>query len=435
MQTIDERDAASSVTAASRQLLKRVVSSTTFGRAERLSTLLTYLCEQTLEGHAAELNEQHVGEAVFGRARGYDCSIDGIVRTQASRLRQRLTAYFAGEGLWEPVRITIPPGGYVPTFEPRPPASPPVNDSDERAPGSPADLPREQTRPTRKRIAAIALVVVVVVVVAVAVATISALLAFAGRGKTAPGTNPLWAELFPAGATTLVVPGDSSLVIWQSMMHRTLTLPEYTKGSYLDSSVYPDSLMRDAAIGSGRYTSIVDLDIVRTLASISERGGASLSVRYTRDVRPNDLKRGNAILIGAPEANPWVRLFDPNLNFVPSVDRAEQRYVVLNRKPRPPEPSEWTLNDEQARSSAFALVAYLPNFDGEGNVLIVEGSSMAGTECAWDFVNDKVRFLPFLKSIRPSGVGPLPHFEVLLTSQNVSGSATRGTVVAFRRHP
>lgn len=435
MQSIEECEVTPGIPAADeyRQLLKRVVCSITFGRAERLSTLLTYICEHTLDGHAAELNEQHVGEAVFGRARGYDCAVDGIVRTQASRLRQRLTAYFEGEGISEPIRITVPPGGYVPNFEPRPSASPgikpvspvlPLQPEPELAPAGLSGVSRGRTRSARKSLA-----------IAIAVGVISALLAFAWLRKPAPDTNLLWTELFPYSGTTLVVPGDSSLVIWQNMMHRSLNLTEYIKGSYLDSASYADPQMRDAAIGSGRYTSIVDLDIVRMLAPISERQGASLSVRYTRDVRPNDLKQGNAILIGAPEANPWVKLFDSNLNFVPSVERASKRYVVLNRKPQPSEPSEWILNDEQSKSSVFALVAYLPNFDGDGNVLILEGSSMAGTECAWDFINDSVRFPPFLKSIRPSGVGPLPHFEVLLTSQNVSGSATRGTVVAVRRHP
>lgn len=105
---------------AHRELVVRIVKSKTFARSERLSTLLSYVCDMTLKGRADELNEQKIGSAVFGRAIDYDSSIDGIVRTQASRLRQRLGLYFEEEGAEEPVRILIPKGGYIPLFEARP---------------------------------------------------------------------------------------------------------------------------------------------------------------------------------------------------------------------------------------------------------------------------------------------------------------------------
>jgi hypothetical protein len=36
-----------------------------------------------------------------------------------------------------------------------------------------------------------------------------------------------------------------------------------------------------------------------------------MEVRCARDARPNDLKQGDIILIGASEANPWLELFEP----------------------------------------------------------------------------------------------------------------------------
>lgn len=70
-----------------------------------------------LSGRASEINEQKIGTMLFGRSSHYDSSIDGIVRTQASRLRQRLDIYFSGEGAAEPIRIILPRGSYVPVFE------------------------------------------------------------------------------------------------------------------------------------------------------------------------------------------------------------------------------------------------------------------------------------------------------------------------------
>ena len=99
--------------------MDRIIASLAFAKCERLSSLLAYVCDLALNGRVKEINEQRIGEAVFGRPRNYDSSIDGIVRTQASRLRQRLELYFREEGLDEPIRVIIPRGGYVPVFEPR----------------------------------------------------------------------------------------------------------------------------------------------------------------------------------------------------------------------------------------------------------------------------------------------------------------------------
>jgi hypothetical protein len=79
----------------------------------------------------------------------------------------------------------------------------------------------------------------------------------------------------------------------------------------------------------------------------------------------------------------------------------------------------------------YGLVAYVPNLAGDGNALILEGTSMSGTEAAWDFVADDARLLPFLKDIqRPDGT--LPHFELLLGTQNMSASAVHSQILAWR---
>jgi hypothetical protein len=56
---------------------------------------------------------------------------------------------------------------------------------------------------------------------------------------------------------------------------------------------------------------------------------------------------------------------------------------------------------------------------------------MAGTECAWDFVSDNSQLTPFLERIRRSN-GTIPHFEVLLETNNMSGSALKGNILAWR---
>lgn len=82
------------------------------------------MVERHLEGRDAELKESLLAIEVFGRPADYDPKQDPIVRTEASRLRARLSEYYLGEGKDDLVVINVPKGGYVPVVrevvEPRP---------------------------------------------------------------------------------------------------------------------------------------------------------------------------------------------------------------------------------------------------------------------------------------------------------------------------
>ena len=107
------------------ELVERIVASPTFVKSSRLCSFLIYICELSLQERSDEINELNIGKTVFGRSSNYDPSVDGIVRSHASRLRQRLEQYFNDEGANETIRLLIPRGGYIPVFEPRPSPSAP----------------------------------------------------------------------------------------------------------------------------------------------------------------------------------------------------------------------------------------------------------------------------------------------------------------------
>jgi len=77
------------------------------------------------------------------------------------------------------------------------------------------------------------------------------------------------------------------------------------------------------------------------------------------------------------------------------------------------------------------MVAFLPNLAGTGSVLILEGTSMPGTESAWNFVNDSSQLLPFLARIKHVD-GTVPHFQCVLGTDNMNGSSVKSTVLAWR---
>ena len=104
------------VAEAARRELDRVLESSTFRRNERLSGFLRFVVERALEGRTQEVKESVIAIEVFGRKPDYDSKRDPIVRTEATRLRARLSQYYSEEGKADPVVIELPRGGYVPVF-------------------------------------------------------------------------------------------------------------------------------------------------------------------------------------------------------------------------------------------------------------------------------------------------------------------------------
>src|SRR5262245_18185625 len=101
---------------AARRQLDKVLGSAGFSRNERLSRFLRFVVERHLEGRNQELKESLIAIEVFGRPPGYDSKQDPIVRTEASRLRARLSEYYSADGKGDSIIIDLPRGGYVPVL-------------------------------------------------------------------------------------------------------------------------------------------------------------------------------------------------------------------------------------------------------------------------------------------------------------------------------
>jgi len=99
-----------------RAALGRVIASPEFDAAPRLQRFLTHVVEAALAGRTADLRAYPIAIDVFDRAADFDPQTDSLVRVEAGRLRQKLDAYYAGSGTADPLRISLPKGGYVPRF-------------------------------------------------------------------------------------------------------------------------------------------------------------------------------------------------------------------------------------------------------------------------------------------------------------------------------
>src|SRR5215470_390584 len=101
-----------------RAQLDKILASSVFVNSPRMSRFLRFVVETTLDGKSESIKEYVIAIEVFEKAEDYDPHADSTVRTEASKLRSRLSRYYETEGRDDlVVFITIPKGSYVAKFE------------------------------------------------------------------------------------------------------------------------------------------------------------------------------------------------------------------------------------------------------------------------------------------------------------------------------
>jgi hypothetical protein len=414
---------------------RRVVASKGFAKSRFLTNFVLYICEKYLLGQTGEITEQQIGEQVFRRPHGYSPGEDNIVRNYARLLRQRLEEYFSTEGIEETIRIVVPRGGYIPLFleenmiigtskpEPLPADAPLLVFASRR------DMaPREETHPVPGRFTW--------ALKALCAALFLALLFVSLRGihfRQQPSVSDrFWSVFFSPTRDTLLVPADSGLVIYQNLTKRRIPLAEYAGGEYQKHTVSPLGI--DPAIvnelGGRRYTSVVDLHLASAISQLPAVVKDRFKVRYAREVTLDDLKQSNVILLGSLNANPWVELFQKDLNFQFEPMQQQDEVVIRNVHPLSGEKTFYETDQNDPARTTFGVIAVRPNLDGTGHVLLIEGINMAGTEAAADYLfSDDSRAL--LSQIFDAK-GNMMSFEALLETSNIGANAPRPQIISTR---
>jgi len=418
-------------------LARRIAGSSSFSRSTLLSNFLLYVCDRALSGKTEEISEHQIGVQVFGRRPGYNPSEDNIVRSYARHLRQRLDHYFETEGKEEELRLSIPRGKYVPHFEPNRPAQAAVPDEEDGAEARPILVPPKEpskTRPVatagRSRLWRIGLVAVALVLLACGVLawTIAE-----RRVSASPDTShPLWAQLFNKSRETLLVPADDGIVMIQNLTHHSVNLSEYISRDYVSiKNPYNIDAQNMADLDQQRYTSMADLNTVLKFSRLPEATPERFTVRYARELHMEDLKDANAILIGSSFSNPWVELFQKNLNFEFEYQPRPNESVIVNRHPLQGELPVYQ-NDATAPSHrTYAVIALVPNLNDTGWVLLIEGLTMAGTQAGTDILFNREALLPVLDKARSQN-GMLLPFELLIETRSFGSNAPQATIIASR---
>ena len=410
------------------QLVQRIVASPGFVNSQRLAAFLLYVSKQALTGRGDSLNERLIGEMVFERSPDYDPRDDNIVRSHASRLRARLEEYFEKEDS-EQIRVSIPRGSYVPVFaelttgpETLPEAAGPIVPDEEGR--------RHRTR-SRTTFWAVTGVVIAAAVVTLVVAK------YRPHPAQQTPTHKLWSELFRKDQQTLIVPADSALVVARLLTGHQVALSNYAGGRYQQdpncTKPCDDGLVK--TVESLRYTSMSDLEFAVKVTHLPEAIPDRTEIRYARDLDLNDLKESNLILAGSQEADPWMAAISGEMNFVVHDDPDAGPLRVENRHPQAGEKNEYSYDRHDPQHRGLATIAFLPNLSGRGNLLVVQGFTLAGTQAAAEFVTSGSDFDALMRSYG-GGKAPLPpHFEIVLSTVEINGMASRAVPLAWHVYP
>ncbi|MCU1293582.1 MAG: Tetratricopeptide 2 repeat protein [Bryobacterales bacterium] len=70
----------------------------------------------TLSSPNEPLKEMTIGAGLYASHGEFDSRITAVVRVDATRLRAKLRAYYASEGVTDPLTIDLPKGSYTPVF-------------------------------------------------------------------------------------------------------------------------------------------------------------------------------------------------------------------------------------------------------------------------------------------------------------------------------
>jgi len=439
-------DTSSSTTAAveERAALSRVLESRHFAKAPLLSSFLSYVCEAALGEQTARLTEQEIGVRVFRRSYGYDPGEDNIVRNYARQLRRRLDSYYLHEGRTESLRIDVPKGGYVAVFRRHGPVAESVDNISGPLPEISAYGPGEGNEVLETPPAVEPLSPVLpasggnrrpyVLVFVLCGLLLSGAIAFAirhfGGGKARSPLHSLWSQIFQPDRDTVIVPADVGFVILQQLNNRTFTLAEYESWSTVEQ--YDHVYM--SFLKAQKYTSMLDLDTVSRLQWLPEVVPNRFITRAAHNLSMDDLSNDNVVLLGSNYSNPWVELFERNLNFHFINQPQQGRSWIENTHPHSGESALYENTTRNITHETYAVVALLPNVSKSGHVLIVEGLDGPGTQAAVDLLLQGDMLRPVLKqATRPDGT--LGSFEVLLAATSLDTRATDTHIIAERYYP
>ena len=425
-------------------LVERIARTDAFQKSSKLPALLRYLARCSLLGDRAGLTEHRIGTEVFGKAESYTPAEDSSVRVYVRQLRLRLHEYYQTEPEVQAVTVSLPKGSYVLIFSTPVPAAAAAAAAEPvtvRASGATEAMEPRPEGSRAIRPAPRSAVMLSALVCALVCAIVCALVCGAGWWWTAAGPHhripwPL-NEVIAAKSQTTVVLADAGYSL-RLLGDQRIPLDRYIDHSFV-KNLLPEHMSHGESsllhyLEVSQLTSIADAEAAATLSALAVPYSQNLVIRSAKGISASDLSRGNLIFVGAQSSNPWVQLFDDRLNF-PAVEEfpAGARYI-LNRNPRPGEQPRYFVSGSTGDSGQdYATISLFPAQNGGGNILLIQGLRMEGTEAAVALLRSDDLRSKLQQRLQKANDGRTPrYFEVLLQARSVAGSPMSIEFMAVR---
>ncbi|HEY2013827.1 MAG TPA: hypothetical protein VGH38_10025 [Bryobacteraceae bacterium] len=446
-----------------RRQLERVIHSQTLSTSPQLRRFLEYVANATIEGRQDDLKEYALGIKVFGRTSDFDPRLDTLVRSQASRLRLKLEAFYKTEGTADEILLELPRGHYVPRFERR---QPPAEVVEDRAGAKQVEAPPPGRAglvsrtdylidwhfrlPRRAAITAAGLILLL----AVGLGIVS-LRAHAKLQSNAAAAPPLASEFWSA-----FVDGKMPPVVSYSnhvyLMNESSDLLRYygdatfPKGTLMTQSNLPVRDQRmlkymGPVFFNDGFTGAGEVYAVASLTRVFAQLGTPLTVTRSQLLSSADLNQRNLIVIGHPGVNGVLKRLQlgPEFAFDWSHGDGPWGGRLLNRHPQAGESSIYAVERDpvtKALRADYALATFMPGIALGRKLAVLAGVTTEGTRGVAEFLasDDGIAQIASHCGI-PGKYGhpiPPPFFQAVLRIEIAKGDIFRIQYVTGRiLHP
>lgn len=380
--------------------VERLLATPFFNHSKRFPSFLRYVVEQTLAGNSENLKERMLGIEIFGKSVDYDTANDPIVRVTAAEIRKRIAQYYQQPGHQSELRLSLPPGSYIPQFyfspaeaaalEPEPGIEPDTHGHPEQ-PVQIRDSSRSVGRISTRWIFAVSVALLLVAVVA--------LLIWRQHKRTA--SSEFWGPILGSNEPVLFCVADQ---------------PDYTALTLRDADQPANQVVLNEKV-----TAVVidDLSTITKVAGVLQTGGKQYTVRGEGATSLTDLRNGPSIVLGAFD-NAWtLRLLRP-LRYHFANNPTMTVFSIVDSSS--PQKSRWVVDRAQQIATGvymdYAIVARFTDSTTGKPTLIAAGIGRGGTNAAGEFLTNP-DLMQIVRNQKPSSA--MKNVEVVLSTQIIGG--------------
>ena len=398
----------------------RISKSRAFENSQTLQRLLRYLAAKSNEMPGEQIKEYTIGVEVLERKPSFDPKEDTIVRVQIHRLREKLLEYYEGEGIRDPIRVTIPKGRYLPSFEAMTlsiPTSPRTASQSEEAITSEnptthglevAPLPQKGSR--LRFVRAVGLRAAIVTVAAATCVQAGWMLRSRSLGRASGDQSSHFSSDHPKADLTRtfwanIIGNDSAPVIVYTnflyILDDSGDLFSYPEGAVDNRGVPVDpNLVRRYASNpslvakAGKvyyesgYTGTGDLEGASALEHLFAQMGLTPTIKSIRDLTTEDLKEHSVIVLGSTLQHVGAEQLVPTGDFVFGYSTGRHEgwgTEIINLHPLPTESGGYKTErdpDTLALIADYGLISIQPGIAPGHYIVTLAGSDTTGTEGA-----------------------------------------------------